>query len=582
MSVPSSSLQPRTHPAAGPQPPGAGRVRRAVRVAMRGAAETADPLDFGQKLATLATAIRWSAILIGFLLGWVRGEADSGFVVTSVALALFALLQTLRAPDLEFPDPTTRRIVVLELVLSGAALAATGGVNSPFALVPVVPCTVAGFVWGLRAAAGIAVGGAFAAVVVIVAQRTDPEVQRAAAQLGIVFLLCGALGALARALVQEVEERHSAALDQLTRMATANDLLVSLHGIAQTLPASLDLGEVLDSIRQRLRSLLEFTALTVIVRDETAGVWRVELAEGVRLPSALDTADLPSALHDIAIGSARPLLVDDMLRSPLMPCAALARSGLYAPLRARGNLVGLLAIEHSAPGRYDAAKVDLLASLASLFALAVDNALWFARLRRFGAEAERARIARELHDSIAQSLAYIAFELERLAEHEEDARGTPGDLTALHDVVRGVVTELRETLYELRSTVTEDADLATTAARSLERFTERTGISVDWNARVERRLPHQVEQEIWRILQEALTNIERHANAKQVRVHWTVDERGARLVVQDDGRGFVPRTVEGEHYGLLGMRERADAISAQFTVDSLPGSGTRLAVDLPR
>jgi signal transduction histidine kinase len=145
-----------------------------------------------------------------------------------------------------------------------------------------------------------------------------------------------------------------------------------------------------------------------------------------------------------------------------------------------------------------------------------------------------------------------------------------------------VVTDLRETLYELRATVTEDADLSDVAARSLERLAERTGMTIDWHAHVDRRLPHQVEQEVWRILQEALNNIERHAGASTVKVRWTVEGHRARLLVEDDGRGFSPNEVEGEHYGLLGMRERADAISAQLTIDSIPGQGTRLLVEVPR
>jgi len=368
----------------------------------------------------------------------------------------------------------------------------------------------------------------------------------------------------------------------MTRMATANDLLVSLHGIAQTLPASLDLGEVLESIRARLRGLFTFTALTIVVRDETTALWRVELAEGVRLTSPLDTAALPSAIREVAIDPARPRLVDDLLRSPLEPCAPLARSGLYAPLRARGGLVGLLAIEHGPPGHYDVSQVDLLASLASLFALAIDNALWFARLRRFGAEAERARIARELHDSVAQSLAYIAFELERLAEREQSAGDGRSELSELHDVVRGVVADLRETLYQLRSTVTEEVALAEVAERSLDRFRERTGVTVTWGVDVDRRLPHQVEQEVWRILQEAMTNVERHSGATRVAVRWSVIGSRARLEIADDGRGFLPLDVDGEHYGLLGMRERADAIGAQLVVESAPGAGTRIVLEVDR
>src|SRR5690349_20020393 len=99
----------------------------------------------------------------------------------------------------------------------------------------------------------------------------------------------------------------------------------------------------------------------------------------------------------------------------------------------------------------------------------------------FGAEAERARIARELHDNIAQSLAYVAFELERLAAIGDERRE---ELTSLHDVVRAIVTGLRETLYGLRSSVTEHRDLEAAASQFLTRLADRSGIAVHWQHRV--------------------------------------------------------------------------------------------------
>jgi signal transduction histidine kinase len=241
-------------------------------------------------------------------------------------------------------------------------------------------------------------------------------------------------------------------------------------------------------------------------------------------------------------------------------------------LRTRGSVVGLIAVEHTNADAYTDRDADLIGNLSGVLALAVDNARWFGRLRMFGAESERARIARDLHDRIGQSLAYVAFELERLCgagEHQQE-------LSSLHEVVRSIVTELRETLYQLRASVTEDHDLAEAAADYLERFEERTGVHVHWLHRVYHRLPLTLEQEIWRILQEALANVDRHARATNVYVSWEVIGRHARLEVRDDGQGFDPGSVTGDHYGLIGARERADAIRARLTVASVPGKGTKL------
>ena len=112
----------------------------------------------------------------------------------------------------------------------------------------------------------------------------DARLGRARSRSSI--LLCGALGAFTRNLVVEIEAQRAAAIDQATQMATANDLLVSLHALAQTLPASFDLGEVVESIRQRVRALFPYTALVVLVPDDAGAGWRAELAEGVRVAAA--------------------------------------------------------------------------------------------------------------------------------------------------------------------------------------------------------------------------------------------------------------------------------------------------------
>jgi signal transduction histidine kinase len=259
-------------------------------------------------------------------------------------------------------------------------------------------------------------------------------------------------------------------------------------------------------------------------------------------------------------------------------CSPMARSGMFIPLRARGRVVGIVAVEDTTRGRYGEDDLALLNGLAGPLALAVDNALWFLRLRRFGAEAERARIARDLHDRLAQSLAYIAFELERLAQRgaDEDRKA----MTELHEVVRGIVGELRETLYQLRAGVSEDADLDHVAAPYLARYEERTGVIVHWRSRVERHVPYQVEQELWRVLQEALTNIEHHAHATCCSIDYRVTADHVSLIIEDDGRGFDPSGISGDHYGLIGMRERADALGAHLVVESTPGQGARVSVQL--
>lgn len=220
----------------------------------------------------------------------------------------------------------------------------------------------------------------------------------------------------------------------------------------------------------------------------------------------------------------------------------------------------------------------VLNGLTESMALAIDNALWFERLRTLGAEGERDRLAKSLHDHIGQGLAYMGLEIDRIGRLDDPKP----DLIRLRATVGDLLGEVRETLRQLRARVTETAGLASLADAYLRRFAERTGISAkfsDWADGT--RLPVPVEQELWRILQEGLSNVERHARATSVEVDWTVDGGHGRLEITDNGVGFEPDTIEdGTPTGILAMRERANAIGARLTIESQPGHGARLVAEV--
>ncbi len=554
-----------------PKPPeGFGRLAAAFSPA----ADAGTRLQVRLNVFTIAT--RWITILAGVAIGATNGGHGRFFPLVSVVLVAYTAFETLQ--QLRFPPLAgLAAMTTAELVLTIGAAMMTGGFKSPYIMASLTGLLLAGYVWGRRATVGTIVAGVIAAGAAIAIQSTDTVDRRSAATIAVVFLLCGALGAFTRNLVVELQAQHAAALDQATQMATANELLVSLHSLAQTLPASFDLGEVVESIRQRVRALFPYTGLVVLVVDDGESGWRVELSEGVRVGTRLLDAELPTPAKQ-ALASNRVIVVNDrVFEHDDAGFVPLTRSGIYRALRARGALVGVIAIEHEPPDAYGDAECELLESLSGVLALSLDNARWFGRLHTLGAEAERGRIARELHDRIAQSLAYVTFELERLQTQPGDKQE---ELGMLHDVVRDIVRELRETIYQLRANVTEDTDFAAVAADYLTRFEERTGIRTRWSADTARRLPYRVEQELWRIVQEALANVDRHAGANEVLVRWELTDESARLEISDDGRGFDPTRVEGDHYGIVGMRERADAIGARLAILSREGVGTSVVVEL--
>jgi signal transduction histidine kinase len=242
----------------------------------------------------------------------------------------------------------------------------------------------------------------------------------------------------------------------------------------------------------------------------------------------------------------------------------------------------LLTVEHADEDRYTERDLELLSGFVEPAALAVDNARWFGRLRTVGAEEERNRIARDLHDRIGQSLAYLAFELDRIVkagERDEDVRPALG---RLREDIRTVIREVRDTLYDLRTDVSDEQGFVATLELFAGRVRDRSGLEVIVRADEQERLPLPQERELFRIAQEAIINVERHADADLVTITWQSDGTSALLEIADDGTGFpIGRAGRLDSYGLLGMRERAASIGAGLEVDSTPGHGTRVRCALP-
>jgi signal transduction histidine kinase len=328
--------------------------------------------------------------------------------------------------------------------------------------------------------------------------------------------------------------------------------------------------------------MLHPDAIVILLLEESTETWRVAHAEGVRLPARMTAAELPPALHDLVNATSTSIKTE--LGSPISGAGLGTNTvtGLYSPLLARNHVVGLLALESRQADALGKRHLGLIDGLAEQIALAIDNARWFSRLRTVGAEEERLRIARDLHDRVGQSLAYIAFELDRLTGQSE-SRDVTDDLKNLRQDVRKVVTEVRETLYDLRTEVTDDSDLAKTLANFLDRVRERAGLETVLEANTSARPPLLQERELWRIATEAITNVERHAEASRVTVTYSATADQAVLEVTDDGKGFVVgQAGRADSYGMMGMRERADAIDATLELVSEPGNGTTVRCVLNR
>ena len=260
-----------------------------------------------------------------------------------------------------------------------------------------------------------------------------------------------------------------------------------------------------------------------------------------------------------------------------------ARAGLWVPLLVHGRPVGVLTAydKLTAPdARFEHDDVRLAETFASRAAVAVELSERVARdaLRRVVAaqELERRRLARELHDETGQALTSILLGLKQLegAEQESVAR--------LRELVVATLQNVRRLAVELRPKVLDDFGLVPALERLTSGFAEHTGIAVDLEAgAITDRLPPEVETAIYRIVQEALTNVVKHAHARRVSVLVTRADGRIKTVIEDDGKGFDPREATGDGVGLIGMRERIELLDGTLAVESSETSGTTVAVEVP-
>ena len=510
----------------------------------------------------LATAaIRWGVLIFG--LSVTSASADSPTVaygLATSALIFNAAWRTLRPvvpQGLALGD--VLRSVGPDLVVAVLAAALTGGWGGPYALAAVPAVLLAGHLGGLRAAATVLALDA-GALLALSALGSDTG-SAGAPTVAAVLCVVGTIGAASG------RQRRTTDAQQDNDLWLLHRLLTSMHGLTRATNVSLDLDDVLAATRDRIKATFDVTTLVIVSHGIGGAGWRVVLADGehghdVDHTDVLRVVGLAMPSEGVVLGGER---------SPLV-----GASGICQLLRAGDEVVGALILDHDQPGRYDRGDLDALATLAGPVALTIDNARWFRRIRTSAADEERVRIARELHDGVAQSLVAAHLDLGRV--------GSPSDEVERARVqVDGALQALRQSLADLRAGVTAATPLSTLAREAVAQLEARSRLTcrlevVDSGPD----LPPRIEHEVWRILQEALANVERHASASLVQVRWHLDGELASLDVVDDGVGFDPNDTWHARFGLRGMFERADAVGASLQVRSEPGAGTVVAFRLVR
>ncbi|MET8233716.1 GAF domain-containing sensor histidine kinase [Micromonospora sp. NPDC005298] len=503
-----------------------------------------------------------------------------------IALLAVAGLPSLLAPQHRLIGPLSRvaEVVVLGLAASQVAADATigGAVDGlgASAVLPylAVPVTVTAL--RRRFSEGAALLAVTAATLLVSGALTEVDGGRQLGQPGYLavcaqWLILAALGLYAAGTLHRVMAVRGEGKPQ--PYAEATRLLTQLRTVARQLPgATLDPGGISEHLIEELRTVARADRGAVL--SASGGGRLVVLAQaGVDRVDWETTLDADSAIADAWASQQATTAARSQSRTHRGGDV----SALIVPLVAGVRTVGLVVLEADVAQAYPPPVVDRVTGLTRPAALRLEAALLFDEVRSLATNEERQRLAREIHDGVAQELVMVGYGIDNaLATVFDDADETAEALRTLRAEVTRVITELRLSLFELRSEVDRQGGLAAAIAEYARTVGASGGLRVHLSLdESTARLPAATEAELLRIAQEAVTNARKHAGASNLWVTCEVDPPYAQIEVSDDGQGMADQRPDGR-YGLAIMAERAERIRGRLEIRPRQPSGTTVAVVL--
>jgi two-component system nitrate/nitrite sensor histidine kinase NarX len=391
--------------------------------------------------------------------------------------------------------------------------------------------------------------------------------------------------------ITDITERVAAQRNLEQRVDERTHELSTLLDISHNLASTLDLEPLLDLILDQLRSVIEYDAAAIMILDQEvlrilAYRGPIPREEALQIRFSLEEA---RANHEV-IQKRQPVIVEDIrgegeLAHAIQEVAGVELDTTYhylrcwmgVPLILKDQVVGMLTLDHQEPGYYTSPQEDLAMAFASQAAVAIENARLYQQAEQVAVSNERNRLARDLHDAVTQTLfsaSLIADVLPKL--WERDPEMGQKKLEELKMLTRGALSEMRTLLLELRPDTLIEVEIGDLYRHLANAFSGRTRIPVDFSQEGQPALPPDAKEVFYRVTQEALNNIAKHAGASHVHIRLSGEEGAAQVIIDDDGCGFDARNLSPENLGVRIMRERAETVHAKLEIESAPGVGTRI------
>lgn len=554
-----------------------------------------DDLDNPRQLFRLLVLYRWLSLIPALIALFSSTPATPAFGVgrhwLAVGMAILAnALITRLSRQLNRLLRTYPWLLALDLLLASALIALSGGWRSPYYLYALSPLLVAAFFFRLR---GAVVATSLFLPLYVGASLAAGQADWLMVWVNLVglYLISGVFGYAAGLLAQLRDTGRDLATAHRD-LAVLNDFTAALHNAA-------DVAAVQETVLEALTVDLGFRRVVLgLVDEEGAAIsgWLGRVRDGQTAPKQTlsHTARLP--LTPEGGLAARALLEGRTVHTGDEPCTAQGwlnthfglEKCLIIPLRQGRQPVGILLVDTEGQDT-DEARQSALQAMARQAAVTIGMMQTRLRQARESAvQAERARIALEMHDALSQSLFGVVFTLDgSLKLLDSDPQAVRPELERALQTAESARREIRRTIHDMWSEeITPQAfetELRRYAADVLQAHTLRIDFDIrgDFNA-----LSSRARRSLYRIAQECLTNVVQHAAASESRVCVDVEDGRAQLVVRDNGRGFEPDQAVvqehgREHFGLRGMQDRARSLGGTCDIFSQPGAGTSVVIDVP-
>ena len=403
--------------------------------------------------------------------------------------------------------------------------------------------------------------------------------------------------------LQRTEELHRRELE--ARVADRTRELLTLLDVSHNLTLVMPLPELLQLILAQLNEVVAFSAAAIVIVEGEflqQAAYRGASAEAAgpeaRLPQhalgviwdqlALGEPVVVGDLdEDTPAGSAYRALTSKGVGDAVFQAQSDYRAWAAVPLRLRDRTVGALVLQHQEPGRYVPERLDLAVAFANQAAIALENARLYEQAQSLAALEERQKLARELHDSVSQALYGIALGtrtarmLIARAEEQPLQQALREPLDYVLSLAEAGLAEMRALIFELRPESLATEGLVVALEKQTAALQARHHVQVDTAFMAEPDVPLPVKEALYRVSQEALHNIVKHAGAAHVEVSLSADSGRLALILRDDGHGFDADGQYPGHLGLKSMRERVERIGGSIAIDSGAGAGTTITVLIP-